>query len=347
MGEKFDLDDILIQPEIITNITSRSDVKIWDKNGNLPLFVSPMDTVVDDDNEELYHQLGLNVCLPRGMEPGNNESFKSLSLIEFKNEYIDNNDQVINSNNHQNKILIDIANGHMSDLFDVVEKFKKSSVGKNVELIIGNIANPDTYRLFCNLGKYGPDYIRLGIGNGSGCLTTQQLGVGYPMGSLISECSYIKEQYDHPPKIIADGGMKKYADIIKSLALGADYVMLGSLLAKSLESCGSFFEDNLGKSEISKEQAKILFDHNRNVFKNFRGMSTKEVQKKWGKTDLKTSEGVSRIYRIEYTLEGFVSNFEDYLRSAMSYTNCDELNVFIGGPLYNLITQNAHNRFNK
>jgi len=81
--------------------------------------------------------------------------------------------------------------------------------------------------------------------------------------------------------------------------------------------------------------------------KSFRGMSTKEVQKKWGKQVLTTSEGVIRFRKVEYTLEQWVKNFEDYLRSAMSYSNASNLKEFIGQVEFIKITDNAYNRFKK
>jgi hypothetical protein len=76
-------------------------------------------------------------------------------------------------------------------------------------------------------------------------------------------------------------------------------------------------------------------------------MSTKEVQKKWGATKLKTSEGVVRFRKVEYRLDKWVENFEDYLRSAMSYTNSKTLKEFIGKIELVQITNNAYKRFNK
>jgi hypothetical protein len=83
------------------------------------------------------------------------------------------------------------------------------------------------------------------------------------------------------------------------------------------------------------------------LYKNFRGMSTKEVQKAWGKEELTTSEGVVRKYQVEYTLDGWVKNFEDYLKSAMSYSGKKELHQFIGGAQMNLISMNSFKRFDK
>lgn len=76
-------------------------------------------------------------------------------------------------------------------------------------------------------------------------------------------------------------------------------------------------------------------------------MSTKEVQKKWGKENLKTSEGVVRVRKVEYTLNTWVGNFSHYLKSAMSYTNSNSLENFIGKARCNKITINSFKRYNK
>jgi hypothetical protein len=150
---------------------------------------------------------------------------------------------------------------------------------------------------------------------------------------------------DNPALIVADGGMQKYADIIKALALGSDFVMIGSLFNKAIESCG----DNYlwGKIKVSQRMAELAYASKIPVYKKFRGMSTKEVQKKWGKETLTTSEGVIRFRKVEYTLAGWTRNFKDYLSSAMSYTNAYNLSYFIGQVKLNRITNNAYNRFKK
>jgi glutamate synthase domain-containing protein 2 len=221
--------------------------------------------------------------------------------------------------------------------------------GYSMCLMVGNVANPKTFEEFC---KIGVDLVRIGIGNGNGCLTTVQTGVGYPMASLIEDCYTIKLHSEFRTEIVADGGFKKYSDIIKALALGADYVMLGSILNKCLESAGETTRqiDGLDNHEVVNQystNAKELFHAELPLFKTFRGMSTKEVQKSWGKEELTTSEGVVRRHQVEYTLEGWVKNFEDYLKSAMSYTGKKELHRFIGGVKYNMITQNSFRRFDK
>lgn len=343
---KLDFNDILIQPAIITDIESRSEVNPFDENQMLPIITAPMDTVVNIDNiEDFYWHNKINICLPRGHDSEVCRSHRkiliSLSLDEFIKKY--------NSSDSPNKliqeefVLIDIANGHMLKMVSAV-KTAKEKYGNKLFIMAGNIAHPDTYMALSNAGA---DAIRVGIGNGNGCLTTQQTGVGYPMASLIRDCYNMSLVIDKPSLIVADGGMKNYSDIIKALALGANYVMIGSLLNKALESCGEtrifkYFKIN-PKSPIARWTLNFGFK----LTKRFRGMSTKEVQKNWGKGQLKTSEGIVRIRPVEYTLSQWTTNFEDYLRSAMSYSNCRTLEEFRTNASINIISEQSYKRFNK
>lgn len=329
MEHKFDFNDILIKPAKVSTISSRKDINPF-YDGFLPLITAPMDTVVGKTNNELFTLLNVRTCLPRGEQ--NLYGFKSYSLAEIENNFMD-----LGPNG---MYLIDIANGHMEKLIKVTKNIKKAY--PKIQLMVGNVANPETY---VALSKAGADYVRIGIGNGGGCSTTVHTGIGYPMGSLVSECYFESCKLKNPAKIVADGGMQNYSDIIKALALGADYVMVGSLFNKAIESCG---DNYLWKNiKVSQSIAEWAYKHKIPVYKKFRGMSTKEVQKKWGKKELTTSEGVVRFRRVEYTLQQWVENFEAYLRSAMSYSNAKTLQEFIGYADIIRITNNAYNRFNK
>ena len=80
MEKRFDFRDITLVPETVSNINSRSEINIYNDNNTLPLFVSPMDTVVDLDNYKKFVKEGFEVCLPRGLNPNNQDIFVSVSL---------------------------------------------------------------------------------------------------------------------------------------------------------------------------------------------------------------------------------------------------------------------------
>jgi IMP dehydrogenase/GMP reductase len=343
---KIDFDDILIKPAVKTNINSRAEIDIFDENQMLPLFTAPMDTVVSDENADIFINNSINVILPRKQNIDNDYistspfCWYSYGLVEFKQIFLQNTPD---NRGAMMYALIDIANGHMSALIDAVTEAKQK-YGNELVLMAGNVANPETYAL---LSDAGADYVRIGIGNGGGCLTTVQTGVGYPMASLIIEVYEQSNMVKTPAKIVADGGFKKYSDIIKALALGADYVMLGSMLNKTLESAGTTTNEQGEVIDQYSQIAKNYLDVDIPLYKAFRGMSTKEVQKDWGRCDVKTSEGVVRRQKVECTLSGWVENFSHYLKSAMSYTNSINIDRFIGNVEFIEISENSFNRYNK
>lgn len=354
---KYDFDDILIEPQVISKITSRyNDITLPHM---LPLITAPMDTVVDLNNINVFLENNIHVALPRTIKYQDFKNFyfknKSNKNI-FTNTFIGFGLENLNifienefNNFHENgNLLIDVANGHMEKIVEYCYRIKK--LRPDIKIMVGNIANPETYRLYADSKLV--DYIRIGIGNGGGCLTTKQSGVGYPMASLIHETYMIKEEIgiennlkkNELPAIVADGGMKDYADIVKALALGADFVMLGSIFNKALESCAPNYYRG---RKIDIKKAKKLFLKGKKVEKYFRGMSTKGAQKAMGKKVIKTSEGIERIRPVEYTLKKWIENFEHYLRNAMSYSNAKELKDFIGNVPICQITTRAYDRFNK
>ena len=346
---KFDLNDIVIIPAEESFIDSRKQCKVYQEfeydRETLPLMAAPMDTVVSLSNYQLYMDNGIIPCIPRGNSLqypiGSPFYFMAFSLSELEEQLYDQDDYAtphffINYPN----ILIDIANGHMSKLLQVVKDIKKKY--PDTHLMVGNVANPET---FANLALAGADYIRCSIGTGAGCTTAANVSINYPMGSLITECFKQKVQLGlWNTKIVADGGMKNYADIIKALALGADYVMIGSILNKSIESAGFNY---LWKVKINNNIAKRLWSWGFPVKKKYRGMSTKAVQRSWGKSNLVTAEGITKYQNVEYTISQWTENFKDYLKSAMSYTNSKKLSDFIGRAEYVFISDASRKRFEK
>lgn len=347
---KFDLKDIAIVPSCQSHIDSRSECNIYTKfHGHdfLPLMAAPMDTVVCNKNADAFVDNKIIPCHPRNSK--NNPtvfSFKSFGLTEIENqlEKFDNikinDDPIRNIFYLYQNILIDIANGHMLRVIDVVKKIKKYF--PKINLMVGNIALPFTYKL---LSDAGADYIRLGIGNGAGCTTAANVAINYPMGSLISECYAIKKKEGLTSKIVADGGMQGYDDIIKALALGADFIIVGSLFNKAMQSAG--FNYLYGMKIKNYNIAKTLWKWGFPIKKKYRGMSTKEVQRSWGKSKLVTAEGITKFQKVEYNLSQWVDNFSDYLKSNMSYCNTLELSDFIGEVDWVYISEMARKRFTK
>jgi IMP dehydrogenase len=337
---KFDFDDISLIPAIISNIKSRNEINIFDENNKLPIFVSPMDTVIDDSNYKLFSEMGFYTCIPRKCSLENKREYEDECFISYGLDEIEK--MILAKKKLPQKILIDVANAHSIRVFECAKRIKNEYIN---ELMIGNIANPNTYKIY---GEIGVEYIRCGIGAGHACTTSANASIHYPMASLISECFQIKKDGKYKTKIIADGGFKNFGDIIKAIGIGANSVMLGNIINKSIESCSQdYIKDNGSYIKIDKRDAIDYFNEGEDVFKLFRGMSTKEVQKKWGKKELRTSEGITKLNKVEYSIKTWVDNFKDYLKSCMSYQSKKNICDFIGNSEYVHITQNAYNRFNK
>lgn len=337
--EKLNLGDLAIVPAILSDIDSRSEVVTTYENGQSPFFVAPMDTVLNKDNYKTFMDAGLNVCLPRGiyLEENTPNVFESYSLDEFIEKFVKQKETPKHWYVH-----IDIANGHMSKLFNACAE-AKDIYGDDLVLMIGNIANPETYASFAEIGV---DYCKFGIGLGAVCTTTTHTGVHYPTASLIMEARAIKEKAGYYTNIIADGGISSTADINIALACGADFVMMGSIFNKTNEACGQAYLSN--RIPIPNKSIKFFKGLGFKVYRKYRGMSTTEVQKSWKKKLLRPSEGIHKRNEVLFSLEELVSNLNHRLATAMSYTGDMYLETFVAGET-ELVqkTTDTNNRVNK
>ncbi len=128
-------------------------------------------------------------------------------------------------------ITIDPAHGHSAGVLKRVEQIRAKFPG--ITLIAGNVATPEAVEA---LVKSGADVVKVGIGPGSICTTRIVAGIGVPQLSAVMECAEMADKLGK--RVIADGGIKYSGDIVKALAAGASAVMVGSLLAGTLESPG-------------------------------------------------------------------------------------------------------------
>lgn len=340
---KYSYNDISVIPCELSDVSSRTECNALDESGMLPIFTAPMTSVVGLENYEEFEKNHIYSILPRTVDIRTRLSHPkwcAYSLSEFKENYVDANDLPANR-----KVLIDIANGHMKSLCDLI-KLARDKWGQNLQIMAGNIANP---RTFLELAKAGVDYVRLGIGSGQGCITSSNTAIHFPMASLIDETAELKNssiyKCSRRPKIVADGGIRGYSDVIKALALGADYVMIGGLLSETLESSGKLFDSV--ERPISKEEAEKLLEDGEAVLKKFYGMASREGQIDLLGKKTQTAEGVCKLLKVNYKLSQWTENMIDYLKSAMSYTGTRELydfkrcanTIVMGGNTYNTINK--------
>lgn len=360
---KLGYEDITLVPETVSDIVSRQDCDYLDECFRLPIFTAPMDTVINYKNYDTFVKNGIHPIIPRTTPTleklhilTNHFEFVALSLEEAdefflkkhngKNEITDFRTALLRKKNAC-KICIDVANGHMKHLLTLIKNIKEK-YDNQVIIMSGNIANPKTYIEYNNVGC---DYVRVTIGGGSRCTTASNTAVFFPQFSLLKETWELKQEIDGKCKIIADGGIKGYRDIQKAL-IYADYVMVGNLFNRAIESAGKtvygkayfkIFGKKIinplktmlyyGKTVKPKNYYKVLQEIKNDkldVWKEFYGMSTKIAQQriKGNKQKLKTSEGIVKKQKVEYSLSQWVENEIDYLRSAMSYTNSKNLSEY-------------------
>ena len=155
-------------------------------------------------------------------------------------------------------IVIDTAHAHTKSVLKIIKDVKKTF--PDLDVVAGNVATAEAAKF---LAKAGIDGVKVGIGPGSICTTRIIAGVGYPQLSAIYNVSNALKGTDI--SIIADGGVKHTGDITKAIAAGADCVMLGSLLAGTLESPGE----------------TIIYEGRK--FKTYRGMGSVEAMEKGSK----------------------------------------------------------------
>ena len=306
MKDTLSFDDVLLSPNY-SDISSRRE--IWIGNSlapgidlALPVISSPMDTVTELEMAKVmsrhgglgivhrYNTIEEQAAIVRQCSldlPSCNIGAAIGVTGDFEERACALHDA------GANVICVDVAHGHHISTKKALETLR-DIFGQSIHIMAGNIA---TLEGFNALADWGADSIRVGIGGGSICSTRTQTGHGIPTFQTILDCSYS----DRDAKIIADGGIKTNGDVVKAIAAGADFVMLGSMLAGTSESPGEIFQSKNKKYKI------------------YRGMASEDAQDDWrGKSS--APEGISTTIPFKGSVEKILSNMLGNVQSGFSYS---------------------------
>jgi GMP reductase len=313
---KLDFKDVLIRPKRST-LNSRKEVdierefdfihssKVWK---GVPIFASNMDTTGTIEMAQAFSEFNLGVCLHKFYTPQeiskikDEKFFQNIAVTSGISEAdLEKLDEIIKMCK-PNFVCIDVANGYTERFGQAIAKVREKY--PDIVLIAGNVV---TGEMTEQLILYGADIVKIGIGPGSVCTTRRQSGVGYPQLSAIIECA--DAAHGMGGRIMADGGCTVPGDISKAFGGGADFVMIGGMLAGHDESGGEMIEEN-------GEQYKIFY-----------GMSSEKAMKKYyGKVaDYRSPEG--KVVKIKYrgSVKNTVQEILGGVRSTCTYVGARRL----------------------
>jgi GMP reductase len=340
---KLDFKDVLIRPKRST-LFSR---KIVDLNRTykfkhskcewtgIPIVAANMDTIGTFAIVEAFSKHGMIVAL--------HKHYSAEEFIKFynthDNKYFDNifysigmveQDKVklrlvlenLSDPNKLKNICIDVANGYSEVFVDFVKSIRQEFPDKTI--MAGNVVTGEMVEA---LVLAGADIVKVGIGPGSTCITRKITGVGYPQLSAIIECA--DAAHGLSALICSDGGCTVPGDVAKAFGAGADFVMLGGMLAGHDESDGELIERD-GKK-----------------FKKFYGMSSDTAMNKYagGVAEYRASEGktveVPHRGPVEHTIQEILGG----LRSACTYVGAARLKDLSKCTTFVRVTQQLNNIF--
>jgi GMP reductase len=208
-------------------------------------------------------------------------------------------------------ICIDVANGYTEFFQERAKRIRE--MFPNAVIMAGNVATPEMVQELLISGV--ADIVKVGIGPGSQCTTRLVTGVGYPQLSAIIECA--ESAHGLGGHICADGGCLQPGDVAKAFGAGADFVMLGGMLA-GCDECEGDWEYGPKDSDCTEYVRKNL---------KFYGMSSKEAMNKYsgGVADYKAAEGRCTIVPYKGPASEVLKQITGGLRSACSYVGAMSL----------------------
>lgn len=208
---------------------------------------------------------------------------------------------------------IDVAHAHAKYVGKTLKSLRQLLADRCI--MAGNVA---TYAGADYLASCGADIIKAGIGGGSVCSTRVKTGFGVPMLTCIQDCSRADRS------IVADGGIKAPGDIVKALAFGADFVMIGGMLAGTQPTPGQVIQKDNGQQ-----------------VKRYRGMASREAQEDYlGEMhEWKTAEGVATEVPFKENADAIIADIIGGLRSGLTYAGADTISELQRKLNYVVVTQ--------
>lgn len=315
---KLDFSDVLIRPKR-SALPSRAKVDIHReftfrnsqrKYHGIPIIAANMDTVGTIEMARALAPFDVSIALHKhyGEEElvrffaakGGPAAFYSMGITTSDAEKFDR--VVQRAGEAIEYVCIDVANGYTAGFVKFVEKFRESY--PRVTIMAGNVV---TGEMTEELILCGVDIVKVGIGSGSVCTTRNMTGVGFPQLSAVIECADAAHGLDG--RICSDGGCAAPGDIAKAFGGGADFVMLGGMLAGHAECAGELIEKD-GQQ-----------------YKRFYGMSSRPAMEKYagGVAEYRASEGKEVLVPNRGPVADTVREILGGVRSACTYVGARKL----------------------
>lgn len=207
-------------------------------------------------------------------------------------------------------LVLDIAHGHAEHTIEALRALK--SAWPDAEVVVGNVATPGGVR---DLAEAGADAVKVGIGPGFVCTTRLVAGAGVPQLTSVLDCAQAAAEVGVP--IVADGGVRRPADVAKAVAAGADTVMVGSLFAGTRESPGEVVERGGRRIKV------------------YRGMASRgaaaarpDAESRADALDQYVPEGVETVIPLKDSVMEILTQLMGGLRSGMSYVGAHSVAEF-------------------
>lgn len=302
-------DDVLMIPAYNHHESRRIvDTGMTDKTGKLklelPLMTANMDTITEDAMADFIAAKGGIGTLHRFCSIEENvamfkrcqhPAFVSVGTSEKEMERVE-----ALRDAGATYFCVDVAHGHAKYVGKMIKRMRLML--PNACIMAGNVA---TYAGADYLASVKADIIKVGIGPGSVCTTRIKTGFGVPQLTAIQECARADRS------IVADGGIRYPGDIVKALAFGADFVMVGGMLAGTRPTPGEPIVDDTGRP----------------THKSYRGMASKEAADDHlgGLTGWKTAEGVATKVPYREDEDDIIADIVGGLRSGLTYAGANTI----------------------